>query len=1112
MRYLIFLITFALIGCGSEENKLNVTVSDEVCTFNNARDNGYDISNVLSVKGIRRFSDVSSCEIEQCNNNYELKSGAKSCTPIPCTMENSTVENSTSVSGDLVNGCFATGCSWGTYLDDGHCLPLNCDPNLQHINMNSCIDNDITNASVKFVETISKNLINTISFENTTNIKTVGMYSDENCVVSIGSVVNVNDFNKNITLPDSDGIKDVYIKYFNETKSSQCLKASIEIDKTSPLIGITYPLNNAKIGSGSINVSGTCSDKNLIPTIKVSVGNSSSTVSCVSNEFTASLMVEKPQGSNISSLIIAVQSTDTAGNVTNVNQNIESINCSAFEDLIGDSCVDKNIVNPEISFVKTRTNVLNNEIKFGNTENAQEYAYFNNGICSGAQLFRPIDNKIVTLNNEEGVRDISVIFKNNSKKSECVSTSIVFDSIAPLATIEPIVTYQDDIVTDSSIDLQLSHSEELSSLVVRLNSTEIVNIVPTTLVNTINVPLSSIPSTGNNEFVITIVSTDLAGNIITQTTDPYKKRNLIRINVNNLNTTYGYLIMEKKVGENVLSTENCVDNSCSIYLLNSQNFSLGYVLKENGKFKSFSSNCTIIENTCLVNNIQEDVNITSNFEPLQYIVAVDDEASVVQDGNVSIPFSDLLSNDIALVSNHDKLSIINIQNTVGGVASINTSTKTITFSPSVKTGEAASFVYTVSDTENAGKTATAKVSVTVTHLPEREALIYSGSDSTSLNQILTARPPTMRDMFDTWGLYESTTGATTKMGGLSKNHLQGGTVNFSHMTQPIEYSGNTVVGPVVTRVAHNKYWENRDEMMDYRLSYLPGADLNQPYWFSDTEFRMIESVEWMYNADLDRIIQPLNTISLTGLVSPLPYEDYDLEFTVSSTSPDDDYNGGLLALTTVNDVNHHIAVGVAPQSGRVTLSYNNYHAGGITLATFKDPTMTILEPHSNAAADNKPAEEGQAPVKKNGWMDVENISFKVKRRGDIFEISFTDWRGATFLDQHKMILNLNSHPELEKFKGPNRYGFLNQSQPLTTFSNIKFEASGELKESELFDLATMQTYNYVVDSWQNTPITNSAIANKLGFPRCILNPKTGKRFYINSTGTIITSVPTCPNN
>jgi len=127
-----------------------------------------------------------------------------------------------------------------------------------------------------------------------------------------------------------------------------------------------------------------------------------------------------------------------------------------------------------------------------------------------------------------------------------------------------------------------------------------------------------------------------------------------------------------------------------------------------------------------------------------------DSFTTVQDSALSIGTADLISNDDN-PDNYSNLEVSNVSSPIGGTVSLNGTT--ITFTPSVKFGEPASFTYTLTRAEGGESQSTATVKIDP--LPEAGFLLYNDTDEAN-SEIAGFSPPTQETIFNTWARFDGT--------------------------------------------------------------------------------------------------------------------------------------------------------------------------------------------------------------------------------------------------------------------------------------------------------------------------------------------------------------------
>ncbi|ASV44114.1 hypothetical protein PBI_SCTP2_99 [Salicola phage SCTP-2] len=230
---------------------------------------------------------------------------------------------------------------------------------------------------------------------------------------------------------------------------------------------------------------------------------------------------------------------------------------------------------------------------------------------------------------------------------------------------------------------------------------------------------------------------------------------------------------------------------------------------------------------------------------------------------------------------------------------------------------------------------------------------------------------------------------------------------------------------------------------------------------------------WSYDETNNRVIQTANVSSYTGFVNNIPTEKYIHEVTLTSSNSDDDGIGVIIAYywDETNDMNHHLSVvltkgGVIGNSCLFVLS--NYNTGNRkTIATRQHDDVS------------------------NGWSG-DKMRVKIERDGDYISIIATKWNDLNNYDSNsEVILDLNSDPDLQQFRGPKKYGYSTISQSQSTYIDINF--SGGLNYNLISNASNGYSSIYKDNSWEEKYIALQTIYN---YPRVLSNPKTGKEFLI----------------
>lgn len=234
---------------------------------------------------------------------------------------------------------------------------------------------------------------------------------------------------------------------------------------------------------------------------------------------------------------------------------------------------------------------------------------------------------------------------------------------------------------------------------------------------------------------------------------------------------------------------------------------------------------------------------------------------------------------------------------------------------------------------------------------------------------------------------------------------------------------------------------------------------------------------WIYDPNTDSVVQTANIGSYSGFVSPEKVSSYVHEVTLTSTSGDDDGIGVCIAHFFDGTRNHNLDVIIS--NGGI-----GYQSVMTVVVDRNAPTNTIIDQSSHDITFKNSSANG------TGWSN-KRMRVRVERNGDNIKILATNWDSLTFNPASEIIIDLNSRPILEKFKGPMSYGYTTTSQSYSTYLDIYVEGGSN------FDLVTNVNTN------QNSVPIGGARVEKIipmqvahGYIKVVENPITNRKFFI----------------
>lgn len=256
-----------------------------------------------------------------------------------------------------------------------------------------------------------------------------------------------------------------------------------------------------------------------------------------------------------------------------------------------------------------------------------------------------------------------------------------------------------------------------------------------------------------------------------------------------------------------------------------------------------------------------------------------------------------------------------------------------------------------------------------------------------------------------------------------------------------------------------------------------------------------ELTAWTYNATTDQIVCQINSATLIGFISDQRYNNYVLEVVVDSTSGDDDYIGVCLAHTTLENGDSHILTAMRAGQGRAPLVIDkNYNGFGTSAYEFARVYSGLQWPDGTVAT---------APIANGtlgGWSALPSgHKLKVTREDDIITIE-TTLNDGSYHGPAKTVIDLSADPELEIFRGSQRYGYVCQSQPNSTWSVL--ERSGD--RLPIVDVRDNSWYEYENGTWvQKGSGLDTLVVNGVLQPNWLhFNNITGRAYFLEGNHTL----------
>ena len=266
-----------------------------------------------------------------------------------------------------------------------------------------------------------------------------------------------------------------------------------------------------------------------------------------------------------------------------------------------------------------------------------------------------------------------------------------------------------------------------------------------------------------------------------------------------------------------------------------------------------------------------------------------------------------------------------------------------------------------------------------------------------------------------------------------------------------------------------------------KFSHLNGVDNVKP----------TEMSAWTYSEEDNTVVQPLNTESYCGFVSPKSYSNYDITVRLYSTGSDDNVIGMVAAFATDSDGKEHTLsflrtpwnnTGIYKWVCKV--DHCTYDIGITTYNQYilVDKTNAITVPSDSSAGWNTTT---------IGSGTIVNMT----RNGNIITGTCSQFNSSTLDSNTTITIDLDAlsatYPILNIFKGASSWGYSTFSQPNSMYENISVTDP----DGYIFDISNNQVLQYNSSSKTWEAISSVTPIDTIGAGRMSYNKVTGKLFY-----------------
>ena len=466
----------------------------------------------------------------------------------------------------------------------------------------------------------------------------------------------------------------------------------------------------------------------------------------------------------------------------------------------------------------------------------------------------------------------------------------------------------------------------------------------------------------------------------------------------------------------------------------------------------------------------------------------------------TIPTTEILSGAIDEWSNNqDPLTLISVQNPIGGTVILNGTN--VEFTSTGAVGAAASFEFTVRNSSNETETGTVTMNVVaippiiavtdVYELRQAETLLINSTNLAANDIDGQGRSLTVTSVQNPTNGIVSLNGTTIEF---ISTGLSGQPAGFEYtVTNGTETQTGTVYINITPLPKLDAY------MFNSTSATLDATDTIRPptvadifntwsrfdganYYAGDDPNMSSNASAWQLLANPDRVLMPLNVDPANGFISPDELTDYTLQATLTSTSGDNDTNGLVVAFVREGSTNHVLAVGTSkagssPRSGYALMYFQN------TSGYSDEPTMLAQPSFGLSTA--------------GGWSGSQ-IRIKIERQGDIIKTYASQFNNTGSYDiGSEIIFDLSSNANTQRFMGAKPYGYMTFSQPDSSYIDIEF--GGGLDGDTLYDAENNDVYDWDEPSQTWILHPSDTIQDRLGYTRKIVNPDTTRRFLIKES-------------
>jgi len=484
------------------------------------------------------------------------------------------------------------------------------------------------------------------------------------------------------------------------------------------------------------------------------------------------------------------------------------------------------------------------------------------------------------------------------------------------------------------------------------------------------------------------------------------------------------------------------------------------------------------------------------------IILPTNSIDVITTYSTTIPVASILAGSVDEWSgNLDPLTLISVQSPINGTVVLNGTNVEFTSTSGTLGSNAASFSFTVRNSSNENESGT--VSMNVLAIPP----IITIPDVLSVRQgetLLTSASNLSNNDIDGQGRALTVTGVSNPVGGTVL--LTSGTIEFNSTGlsgEPASFDYTITNGTeietgkayiTITPLPEKPslvYWVADEALAATQVISPPSqADVFNSWdrfdgsgYYPGGTTPGGQAADWTLSQNPTRIVQPTNTGSGGGFVSPDKYNDYVFSANVRSDAAGDNDTIGLIAAFTRDGSTNKTLVAARTKGGQEP---SNHWGVFYTENGPWTPTWMIASSDMTAGSTA------------STWAP-DYTRIKIQRQGDIITFYTTNWNDVdNFQISSEIVVDLSSDARLASFMGESPYGYYSHSQGGSTYFDVEF--NGGLDGETILDAETPSVYLWNGAGWDlSTGPDAVTIQDSIGYIRKVDNPVTGGRFIIKET-------------